>query len=76
MEEPTIEQRLGALENQAYIMYLQLNALTKILVNDKELVTQEELTAEMDELNTQIQNIAEGAAAEEAPAEQEEVDAE
>lgn len=68
MEEPTMEQRLGALENQAYIMYLQLNALTKLLVNDKDIVTQEELTAEMDELNTQIQNIAEG---QDAPAAEE-----
>jgi hypothetical protein len=66
MSEPTIEQRLGALENQAYIMYLQLNALTKIIVNDKELVSQEELTAEMDSLNQQIQEMSEEMAAEAA----------
>jgi hypothetical protein len=69
MSEPTIEQRLGALENQAYIMYLQLNALTKILINDKDLLSQEDLTGEMDALNQQIQEMSEEMAAGEVEAE-------
>ena len=58
MSEINLEDRLSAVENQAYIMYLQLNGLTKIIL-EKNLLTQEELTKEMDELNKQIQQTTE-----------------
>ncbi len=54
--KPTLEQRLIALENQAYIMYLQLNAITKLGL-EKGAFTHDEITALMDELNTQIQEM-------------------
>lgn len=57
-DTPTLEQRLTALENQAYIMYLQLNAVTKIGL-DKGAFTHEEVTELMDELNSQIQEVGE-----------------
>jgi len=54
--QPTIEERLAALENQCYIMYLQLNAETKLFL-DKEILTQDEITKEMDNLNGEIVNV-------------------
>lgn len=70
MSQPTQEERLSALENQCYIMYLQLNALTKLLL-DKEILSQEIVTKEMDNLNTEIVKVTKGliekAEAEEAP---------
>lgn len=56
VKTPTFEERLAALENQSFIMYLQLNAVTKILV-DKEILAKDVLTAEMDELNKQLYDI-------------------
>ena len=53
---PTPEERLAALENQSFIMYLQLNAVTKILI-DKGILDKESLTQEMDELNKQLYDI-------------------
>ena len=53
---PTQEERLAALENQSFIMYLQLNAVTKILI-DKGVLDKEVLTQEMDELNKQLYDI-------------------
>lgn len=51
--EISLEERLSALENQSYVMYLQLNGITKILI-DKGIVDKEDLTKEMDDLNTQL----------------------
>lgn len=73
MPVPSPEERLAALENQSFIMYLQLNAVTKILI-DNGIIDKEKLTAEMDELNKQLYDVTmemmarDKAAAEEAPA--------
>lgn len=56
MAEITFEERLAALENQSYVMYLQLNAATKILI-DKEILDKEMITKEMDELNDHLYKI-------------------
>lgn len=72
--KPTLDQRLSALENQAYIMYLQLNAVTKLLL-DKDILTQDEITSEMDTLNEEIQKMTkemvEGSAEEAAETQEE-----
>jgi hypothetical protein len=58
-EEPTpFMKRFLALEHQSYIMYLQLNALTALLVNG-EVVDKDKLVASMDEMNLEIQKITE-----------------
>jgi len=49
----TYEQRISALENQLYVIYLQANAITKLML-DKGVVTHEEVTKEMDDLNAEI----------------------
>jgi hypothetical protein len=70
MAEISIDERLAALENQSYVMYLQLNAATKILI-DKEILDKELITKEMDELNNhlfQITQEIQEQGAEEAPA--------
>lgn len=68
---PSMEERLGALENQCFVMYLQLNAITKILI-DGGTLDKEILTKEMDDLNKQLYEVTkemmEKAATEEAPA--------
>lgn len=56
--EADIKDRLFGLENQTYVMYLQLNAITKILV-DKDIISKELLTEEMDDLNKKISEVAE-----------------
>ncbi len=56
MAEISMEERLAALENQSYVMYLQLNAATKILI-DKGLLDKELITKEMDELNNHLYQI-------------------
>lgn len=53
---PTMEERLGALENQCFVMYLQLNAITKILIDGGKL-DKEQLTKEMDDLNKQLYDV-------------------
>jgi uncharacterized membrane protein YukC len=53
MAEISIDERLAALENQSYVMYLQLNAVTKILI-DKEVIDKDTITKEMDELNNHL----------------------
>jgi hypothetical protein len=73
MAEISMDERLAALENQSYVMYLQLNAATKILI-DKEILDKELITKEMDELNNHLfaitQEIQEqGEATVETPAE-------
>lgn len=76
-EALTPEQRLEALENQLYVIYLQVNGLTKLLL-DKEVVTQEEVSTEMEALNQEIFRVTkeiiekqggEAETADEAPAE-------
>jgi hypothetical protein len=51
--ELTIEQRVAALENQLYVIYLQTNSITKLML-DKGMTTHDELTKEMDDLNQEI----------------------
>lgn len=53
---PSFEERLGALENQCFVMYLQLNALTKIFIDEGKL-DKETLTKEMDDLNKQLYDV-------------------
>ena len=54
---PPIEDRLTALEHQSFIMYLQLNALTKIFVEDKKLVSREDLMAEMEDIHKKVNEV-------------------
>lgn len=49
----TDAERMDALENQLYVIYLQLNAATKLLL-DKGVITHDEMTKEMDVLNKEI----------------------
>lgn len=55
-ESSPFMQRFLALEHQSYIMYLQLNALTALLVNGQ-VVDKDKLIADMDEMNSEIQKI-------------------
>ena len=74
---PTLEERVTAIEHQSFILYLQLNALTKIFVEDKKLVTRDELMSSMEEIHKKVNEVteeyvksqAEIASAEETPAE-------
>lgn len=50
-------QQIEALENQAYILYLQLNGLTKQLI-EKSVIDKDQLTKDMDELNDQLYEVA------------------
>lgn len=52
-----INQQIEALENQAYILYLQLNAITKQLI-EKNVIDKDQLTKDMDELNDQLYKVA------------------
>jgi polyhydroxyalkanoate synthesis regulator phasin len=52
-----LAKQIEALENQAYILYLQLNAVTKQLM-EKGTLDKDQLTKDMDELNDQLYNIA------------------
>lgn len=56
---PPIEDRLAALEQQAFIMYLQLNSITKILVEDKEILSREELMETMEDLHKKVNEVTE-----------------
>lgn len=63
------EKRIEALENQAYILYLQLNAVTKQII-EKGTLDKDQLTKDMDELNDQLYKVAqEGFEEEEAAGE-------
>jgi nucleoside-triphosphatase THEP1 len=55
-EEVTQLEKFQALEQQCYIMYLQLHALTKLLT-DKEVLTQDEISEEMEEMNKNLVNM-------------------
>ena len=55
-EDFTAEQRMESLENQFYLAYLQLNALTKLLV-EKDIIQQEEISTEMETLNKEIYKV-------------------
>lgn len=49
------EDRFGALEHQCYLMYLQLNAVTQLIV-EKGLVQKEEIGTIMDSMHGEIVN--------------------
>ena len=51
-------KRTEAIENQAYILYIQMNAVCKMLI-EKEIISKDELTKNMDELNDEIYKFAE-----------------
>lgn len=51
--EQTIEDRILALENQAYVTYLQVNALVKELAA-KEVINTDSLIQTMDEINKNL----------------------
>ena len=52
-----MQKQVEALENQAYILYLQLNAVTKQSL-EKGTLDKDQLTKDMDDLNDQLYNIA------------------
>jgi hypothetical protein len=52
-EAITLEERLTAIENQCYFMYLQLGSVTKLLL-EKEIITQDAMKQNMDELNKEL----------------------
>lgn len=52
-EEIPFDERFAALEHQAYLMYLQLNAVTQLLV-EKDVVKKEEIGKLMDSMHTEI----------------------
>jgi len=54
--ELSFEDRFIGMEKQSFVMYLQLNAITKLLL-DKEIIEREQITAEMDALNQQLHDI-------------------
>lgn len=64
--QQTIEERLLALENQAYVTYLQVNALVKELAT-KEVIDTEALISTMDEINKTLFEATQSAIAETAP---------
>jgi hypothetical protein len=48
-----VEQRIDALENQLYIIYLQVNSISKLLI-ENETVSREDLLKEMNSLNGEL----------------------
>lgn len=52
-KEFSVDERLQAVENQAYITYLLCNSIVKILT-DKGILSQDQLAKEMDTLNTKL----------------------
>jgi hypothetical protein len=52
-ESIPFDERFGALEHQCYLMYLQLNAITQLLV-DKDLLKKEEIGALMDSMHLEV----------------------
>ena len=51
--EFSTEERLQSVENQAYITYLLTNSILKVL-NDKGVISQEQVAKEMDILNGKL----------------------
>ena len=66
-EETPFMKRFLALEHQSYIMYLQLNSLTAMLVSGN-VIDKDKLVASMDEMNLEIQKITEEIEKEGGPA--------
>ena len=52
--EPSLIDRFEALEHQTYLMYLQLNAITRFLL-DSGVIDKEQVGLLMDELHNEIQ---------------------
>ncbi len=57
LDEPSFKERFLALENQSYVMYLQLNALTAKLV-EQGTIDKDKLVEAMSEFDKEIQKIA------------------
>ena len=55
-DEIPFDEKFKALEQQCYIMYLQVHALTKLLT-DKEVLTQDDISEEMEEMNKNLVKI-------------------
>ena len=53
MEQPSLE-RFEALEHQCYLMYLQLNAVTQLLV-DNGILLKEQIKTTMDGMHGEIE---------------------
>lgn len=49
----SFEERFGALEHQCYLMYLQLNAVTQLLVN-QEVLKKEDIGSQMDGMHVEV----------------------
>jgi hypothetical protein len=49
----SFEERFGALEHQCYLMYLQLNAVTQLLV-DQGVLKKEDIGAQMDGMHVEV----------------------
>lgn len=56
LNNPSIDERVAALENQCYLMYLQINGVTAELI-EKGTLTKEELTAAMDRINQELYEV-------------------
>jgi hypothetical protein len=52
-ETVPFDERFGALEHQCYLMYLQLNAITQLLV-DKEVLKKEDIGSQMDGMHIEV----------------------
>ena len=52
-ENIPFDERFGALEHQCYLMYLQVNAITQLLV-DKEILKKEDIGAQMDAMHLEV----------------------
>lgn len=55
MPDTSFEERFAALEHQSYLMYLQLNTITELLVSNGFLV-KEQIGSGMDTLHQEIEN--------------------
>lgn len=52
-ENISFEERFGALEHQCYLMYLQVNAVTQLLV-DGGILKKEDIGAQMDGMHLEV----------------------
>lgn len=60
MPDTTLEERFNTLEQQHYLMYLQLNAITDLLIRDGFLL-KEQVGATMDTFHQEVEDgICEG----------------
>lgn len=57
-EDVSFDERFASLEHQCYLMYLQLNAITQLLVNNSTL-SKDDIGKQMDGMHTEIEKAVE-----------------